>query len=120
MHFIILVDCAYSFFQNYPCRLILPELECDFPCEEHIFDSPHPYSEPSFRFSRGIKVDDALIKLFKEPPEKSHSSNQQAQFRSDDNTMDEKFTFLDTFVLIHRTLNMPFHLNWPSKTGNLD
>lgn len=103
MHYIILVDCAYSFFQNYPCRLIPAELECDFPCEEHIFDSSHPYSEPGFQFSQGTRVDEAFIRLFQEPSGKSAMNSQHARPRTNSIAMDLKLTYLDMFVLIHRT-----------------
>ncbi|GAB7353525.1 hypothetical protein MBLNU459_g3968t1 [Dothideomycetes sp. NU459] len=101
MHFIVLVDCAYSFFQNYPCRLIPAELECDFPCEEHIFDSPHPYSEPNFSFSRGLKVHDVFSRLFQEPTDRPSSSGHHTRVRASSTTVGFKLTLFDTFVLIH-------------------
>ncbi|KGO70553.1 Zinc finger, C2H2 [Penicillium expansum] len=80
-----LLDCAFLFFQNFPCRLTFTEMECDLPCHESLFFSEHPFAEPNFRFSRGLKVSEAFEHLFDETPES--------------NTID--LTALDMFILIH-------------------
>ncbi|QQK44441.1 Fungal transcriptional regulatory protein, N-terminal [Penicillium digitatum] len=82
---ISLLDCAFLFFQNYPCRLTYTEMECDLPCEEWLFFSEHPFAEPNFRFSRGIRVSEAFEHMFDEAPES--------------NPID--LTVLDMFILIH-------------------
>ncbi|KAI2674968.1 transcriptional regulator family: Fungal Specific TF [Penicillium roqueforti] len=82
---ISLLDCAFFFFQNYPCRLTHTEMECDLPCDELLFFSEHPFAETNFRFSRGFTLSEAFKNLFDEAPES--------------NPMD--LTALDMFILIH-------------------
>ncbi|OQE06463.1 hypothetical protein PENVUL_c018G02310 [Penicillium vulpinum] len=82
---ISLLDCAFFFYQNYPCRLTHTEMECELPCEELLFFSEHPFTEPTFRFSRGLTLSEAFENLFDEAPESS--------------PMD--LTALDMFILIH-------------------
>jgi hypothetical protein len=82
---ISLLDCAFYFYQNYPRRLTLTEMECDLPCAESLFCSDHPFAEPNFRFSRGLQLSEAFENLFKETPESP--------------PMD--LTTLDMFILIH-------------------
>ncbi|KAJ5787619.1 transcriptional regulator family: Fungal Specific TF [Penicillium paradoxum] len=114
MSIISLLDCAFFFYQNYPCRLTLTEMECDLPCDESLFFSEHPFSEPNFRFSRDLQISEAFENLFAEAPESD--------------TMD--LTTLDMFILIHilysfinthMTLLGPFirkgHIRQPSQTS---
>lgn len=82
---ISLLDGAFFFFQNFPCRLTHTEMQCDLPCDESLFLSEHPFAEPNFRFSRGLTVSEAFKNLFDEVPES--------------NPMD--LTALDMFILIH-------------------
>ncbi|CAG8057096.1 unnamed protein product [Penicillium nalgiovense] len=82
---ILLLDCAFFFFQNYPCRLSHTEMECDLPCDESLFVSEHPFVEPNFRFQREFRLSEAFRNLFEEAPESS--------------PMD--LTALDMFILIH-------------------
>jgi hypothetical protein len=82
---ISLLDCAFFFFQNYPCRLAHTEMECDLPCDESLFVSEHPFAEPNFRFQRDLRLSEAFRNLFDEAPESS--------------PMD--LTALDMFILIH-------------------
>lgn len=91
MVFIILIDCAFSFFQNYPCRLIPTELECDLPCEESFFDAPHPYQEPTFSPKRSLTVVYAFERFF------AHETNTNSL-----QLQDGRLTALDMFLLIHR------------------
>lgn len=88
MHYIVLIDCAFSFFQNYPCRLTPPESEFDLPCRESLFDSKHPYEEPNFRYSRGATLCDAFKDLFRS----SSPASCLQRF---------ELTVLDMFLLIH-------------------
>lgn len=81
----MLIDSAFNFFQNYPCRLTQLELRCDLPCDEYLFSSQHPFSEPNFRFAREL----TMTKAF-------------------ENFLDESYVqpmdlnILDMFILIHR------------------
>lgn len=96
------MDCAFSFFQNYPCRLSYIELECELPCEESIFNSPHPFSEPHFRFSRDVIVREAFRDLFEENPSVGGSLKYPPS-HAPSLTNPMQFTVLDMFIMIHRT-----------------
>lgn len=99
MTIISLMDSAFSFFQNYPCRLAHIEMDCDLPCEESVFGSIHPFAEPNFRLSRELTVSEAFQNLFDErpedPPHSLHESSKQ-----EGNPMG--LTVYDMFLLIHR------------------
>lgn len=69
-------------------------MECELPCEESVFESPHPFSEPNFRFSRGLTLYGAFQNLF----DSSHVAGQ-----SPDPTQ-MSLTVMDMFILIHGTL----------------
>ena len=88
-----LLDCAFLFYQNYPCRLTHSEMECDLPCDEAIFRSEHPFTEPNFRFSRHLTIYEAFQNLFDAPILES------PQRTPDSSHMD--LTVLDMFILIH-------------------
>ena len=94
---ISLLDCAFFFYQNYPCRLTHSEMECELPCEEAIFEAEHPFSEPNFRFTRDLTLYGAFQNLF----DPSHEAGQSP----DPSQMD--LTVLDMFILIHGTF---FHI----------
>lgn len=79
------LDCAFGFFQNYPCRLTPMEMECDLPCEDSIFNSEHPFAQPNFRFNRELTVAEAFQSLFSEVPPAAPN-----------------YTVFDMFILIHR------------------
>lgn len=98
---ISLLDCAFYFYQNYPCRLTQLEMNCDLPCEESIFLSEHPFAEPNFRFSRGLTVSEAFGKLLDAPQSPPMC-----------------LTIFDMFILIHRTLR-PWCLLLHSAHANL-
>lgn len=100
MVMIALIDSAFSFFQNYPCRLAHVEMDFDLPCEESLFNSVHPFSEPNFRFSRNLTVSEAFQSLFEEcpedplrPPSPSLTQNNVGNPLA--------FTVFDMFLLIH-------------------
>lgn len=104
INIVSLLDCAFSFFQNYPCRLTYTEMECDLPCEESIFYSQHPFAEPNFRFTRNITVYEAFQQLFTEEPVSSKSIFDRRQSLPGpfmQNLEDLQFTVLDMFILIH-------------------
>jgi hypothetical protein len=94
MDIICLLDCAFSFYQNYPCRLTAAEMECDLPCEDSIFESEHPFAQPNFRFNRNRTVGDAFQSLFAE--------NQRTGKSDRAHINDIDFTVCDMFILIHR------------------
>lgn len=85
---IVLIDSAFNFFQNYPCRVTQLELACDLPCDEALFSSQHPFSEPNFRFAREL----TMTKVFENFLDESYSQS-----------MD--LNILDMFILIHRKQN---------------
>ncbi|EAW08803.1 FTFMHR domain-containing protein, partial [Aspergillus clavatus NRRL 1] len=93
MNIISLLDCAFSFYSNYPCRLSHTEMACDFPCQESVFDSHHPFVEPSFQFARDIPISEAFEYLFdnsaSEDPSQSHIDSLSTM------------TIFDMFMLIH-------------------
>jgi hypothetical protein len=91
---ISLLDCAFFFYQNYPCRLTHSEMECELPCEESIFDSEHPFADPNFRFTRDLTLYGAFQHLF--------DSSQEAGQSPDPSQMN--LTVMDMFILIHGTL----------------
>lgn len=102
MAVIALIDSAFSFFQNYPCRIAHAEMDCDLPCEETIFDSVHPFIEPNFRFTRNLTVSEAFQSLFEESPEDTpHSPATSLSQNNVGNPLG--FTVFDMFLLIHRT-----------------
>ncbi|OJJ43912.1 hypothetical protein ASPZODRAFT_135951 [Penicilliopsis zonata CBS 506.65] len=102
---ISLVDCSFSLFRNYPCRLIHTEMNCDLPCEEHLFRSPHPFSDRKFKLSRNITISEAFQNLFekypkREPPDGlSYSLSQSPRPAPDINPL--QLTVFDMFVMIH-------------------
>ncbi|KAJ6122086.1 hypothetical protein N7512_004551, partial [Penicillium capsulatum] len=87
------LDSAFFFYQNHPCRLTHSEMECEFPCEEDLFRSEHPYSEPNFRFSRNLTMYEAFQSLFDGP---SHESQKPTP-----NIGHLNLTVFDLFILIH-------------------
>ncbi|OXV07421.1 hypothetical protein Egran_04814 [Elaphomyces granulatus] len=95
INIISLLDCAFSFYQNYPCRLTHTEMECDLPCDESLYSADHPFAQPNFRFSREITTYEAFQFLFSEDyPMTSFDPSQNI-------TNDPHFTVLDMFILIH-------------------
>lgn len=99
MSIILLLDCAFSFFQNYPCRLSHIEVECDFPCAESLFALEHPYSDRNFQASRGITILEAFHNLFEDDPKDTMPSTPDS---SASGSM-ANLTVLDMFILIHGT-----------------
>ena len=101
MNLICLMNSAFSFFQNYPCRLAHIEIDCDLPCEEFIFNSAHPFAEANFHFTRNLTVSEAFQSLFEEHPEdRSRSSSHFSSPKHNGNPLG--FTVFDMFILIHR------------------
>ncbi|EED15421.1 C2H2 finger domain protein (Zms1), putative [Talaromyces stipitatus ATCC 10500] len=100
---ISLLDCAFSFYSNFPCRLTPPELECDLPCEESVFNCEHPFAQLKFRFTRETTVYDAFQHLFQDEQGASachhdqHHTNHCAHSPSIGTTL----TVTDMFLMIH-------------------
>ncbi|CRG88903.1 Regulatory protein ADR1 [Talaromyces islandicus] len=95
INIISLLDCAFSFYQNFPCRLTPAELECDLPCDNLVFNSEHPFTHAKFRFTRETTVYEAFQYLFDESQPIPTQKGTQAA------TTDMSLTVLDTFILIH-------------------
>ena len=100
MSIISLMDSAFSFFQNYPCRLAHIEIDCDLPCEESVFNCIHPFAKPGFRFSREVTVSEAFQSLFDERPEDSPHPPYDPSSKHGGTPMG--LTVYDMFLLIHR------------------
>ncbi|OJJ38270.1 hypothetical protein ASPWEDRAFT_35893, partial [Aspergillus wentii DTO 134E9] len=92
---ISLLDCAFSFYQNYPCRLSHTEMDSEFPCYNAIFNSEHPFAEPNFRFSRDLIISEAFQSLFEDYP----TQNPSPSPISEGSQM--SLTVFDMFMLIH-------------------
>jgi hypothetical protein len=84
-----LTDCAFLFFKGMPLRIWDPEIECDLPCREEVFDAEHPFTHPNFSFRRPLTTQQACSALF---------ATGQGQLQSG---LDTALTMLDSFVLIH-------------------
>lgn len=70
-------------------------MECEFPCEEALFQSEHPFADPKFRFSRNLTIYEGFRNLFlTSPPVSPHETPETTR-------MD--LTVLDMFILIHST-----------------
>jgi hypothetical protein len=89
-----LLDCAFAFFSNFPCRLTVTEMKFDLPCEDLLYASNHPFSEPTFKASRHLTTLDAFRSLFrqdKSPPENQGKKANPLGLNP-----------MDMFILIHR------------------
>ncbi|KAL2065310.1 hypothetical protein VTL71DRAFT_2979 [Oculimacula yallundae] len=108
-----LLDCAFSFFANYPCRLSLSEMKFDLPSEESFFASLHPFQEPNFTLSRNLTTADAFHSLFQpiQGSEQGMRGNPQG------------LNPMDMFILIHllyvsaHTQITHFPSSYPSTTS---
>ncbi|GAB7343181.1 hypothetical protein MBLNU457_1250t1 [Dothideomycetes sp. NU457] len=97
MNVIIALDAALLFFQSYPCKLTLAEMDCDLPCEESLFSSRHPFAEPNFRFTRNLTLKQGMEALFSadgSTPELANIKKTIAPGKS-------VFTLFDMFMFIH-------------------
>ena len=92
-----LLDCAFSFFANFPCRLLITEMKFDLPCEEVLFSSRHPFSEPKFKLSRGLTTYDAFKSLFIPEIQSSMPSKRNPL----------RLNAMDMFILIHCAYTCP-------------
>lgn len=104
MSIMTLLDCAFCFFANYPCRIALSEMQYDLPCDEEIFACPHPFSEPGFHPSRHLTTLEAFQSLFgrgKSAVQSRHGNNDG----NNDKSNPLELNVLDMFILIHRMLS---------------
>ena len=86
-NYIVLTDCAFLFFRGLQLRVWDPEIECDLPCHENVFDAVHPFTHPDFSFKRSLTAQQAFGAMFTSIRlESGH---------------DLGLTMLDSFVLIH-------------------
>ncbi|KAJ5764743.1 hypothetical protein N7520_004302 [Penicillium odoratum] len=88
MAMVSLLDSAFFFYQNFPCRLTPSEMEFELPCEESVFQAEHPFAAPNFQASRDITAFEAFQGLFDDD-------------RGSPNTTNMHLTTLDMFILIH-------------------
>lgn len=109
MNIVSLLDCAFSFYQNYPCRLSHTELGWEFPCFDSVFASEHPFAEPNFHVSRGIAIRDAFHALFED------TSGQGSPAPLPSSNPISSLTVFDMFVLIHGSFSLP-----PLSVGHTD
>ncbi|RDW92378.1 hypothetical protein BP5796_01772 [Coleophoma crateriformis] len=84
------LDCAFSFFSNFPCRLTLSELQCDLVCDQTTFASSHPFSEPGSRLSRRLTLIEAFQALFGRKSSLQKTEADQVELN-----------VMDLFILIH-------------------
>ena len=96
MNIMTLLDCAFSFFANFPCRLSVSEMKFDLPCEEQIFASCHPFAELNFTPSRRLTTYEAFQSMF--GPKANLVPGQERK----SNPLG--LNPMDMFILIHRTL----------------
>ena len=98
-----LLDTAFSFFANFPCRLAVSELKFDLPCEEFIYASTHPFADPKFTTSRHLSVYEAFQSLF---------SNQKLAAVPNQGRKGNPLGLnpMDMFILIHRMISLPWLL----------
>lgn len=89
-NYIVLTDCAFLFFRGLQLRVWDPEIECDLPCHEDVFDAAHPFIHPDFSFKRSATAQHAFSAMF--TPGRAAPD------------CDLGLTMLDSFVLIHSKL----------------
>ncbi|RAL16151.1 uncharacterized protein BO97DRAFT_384209 [Aspergillus homomorphus CBS 101889] len=98
---ISLLDCAFCFFQNYPCRLSHVEMDCDFPCSESLFNLEHPYTDIGFQYSRGFTIKEAFQSLFDGPNLPTTSLPLSPDSTTNPSSILPNMSILDMFILIH-------------------
>lgn len=91
-NYILLTDCAFLFFRGLQLRVWDPEIQCDLPCHEDVFDAVHPFTHPNFSFKRPLTAQQAFVALFA-----------TGRAEPECNT---GLTMLDSFVLIHSKLSL--------------
>jgi hypothetical protein len=94
MNIMTLLDCAFSFFANFPCRLSVSEMKFDLPCEEQFFASCHPFAELNFTPSRRLTTYEAFQSLFGPKPNSVPGQERKGNPLG--------LNPMDMFILIHR------------------
>lgn len=100
VNIIWLVDCSFSFFFNFPARFELAEMQCDLVSKDSFFDSPHPFAEPGFRFSREQTLLGAVQTLLN-PAARSDTPNDAAYPYMPAELGASDPRIFDTFITIH-------------------
>lgn len=113
INLIALLDTAFCFYSNFPCRLTLTELKCELPCEDSIFAVKNPFAQPNFRFSRGTSIYEAFQDLFQNEQTASNSGKDHPHTHSHDfqrhrqnSSIGASLTVTDLFLLIHRKYSL--------------
>lgn len=108
-----LIDCAMRIYTNYPCRLVLAELEVDLPCKEAIFASQHPFMQDESIFAPRLTISQAFALLFDKSSPPSLSTAQTSVIdpklstaatstsQNLTNLFDCDLTVFNLFILIH-------------------
>ncbi|KAK4936744.1 hypothetical protein LTR10_022468 [Elasticomyces elasticus] len=124
MYMLRLLDCASSFYSNYPCILTLANLQAHLPCEASLFESEHPFAEEHFRFSRDTGASELFEMFFQD--DEDHVANAQpwvttagASVTLDGTRRSGShiLTLMDLYVFAHREHTLlPLH---PAQRANL-
>lgn len=93
----VLLDCAFTFFANFPCRFALSELDFELPCDERFFNNAKPFSMSRFNTSRRYTIQSAFQSLFEQraPPQTAGIATNEARLGPLD------LNCMDMFILIH-------------------
>jgi hypothetical protein len=93
----VLLDCAFTFFANFPCRFALSELGFELPCDERFFNNAKPFTKSGFTTSRGHTIQLAFQSLFEQraPQQSLGLANTEATLGPLD------LNCMDMFILIH-------------------
>jgi len=89
-----LLDCAFCFFANFPCRIAISEIKFDLPSEDHLYKPRHPFKETKFKPSRRVTVYEAFLSLF-------GNKNTAANLEQEKNGNPLDLNPVDMFILIH-------------------
>lgn len=110
MSVIALLDCAMRIYSNFPCRLLLAELQNDLPCKEAIFSSRHPFMQDESIFATRLSICQAFSLLFEgkgkanesaESENSSQADSAGSMMLPDDPDSKCDLTVFDLFILIH-------------------
>ena len=106
MAFVCLLDCAFCFFQNQPCRLVPTELNCGLPCDESVFSTEIPTQKVQFQRTRDITIYSAFRRLFDDqqpvPQTPYTAPRSHPKVASPEPFSQQSVTALDMFILGHR------------------
>ena len=98
VNIMVLLDCAFTFFANFPCRFSFSELEFELPCAEAFFNSSQPFVEDGFSLSRRPTILSAFQSLFEQADGRTPLMN-PSQFDARPAPLD--LNCMDMFILIH-------------------